>query len=90
MLALAVLSLLQCRSTPGQLDLANKKFFLKYFYQPVRDSVDEYFLLSTLFYWGGLLAKSGLRCFGWFWFVLGCSGDWCHRHARTLVRIVFG
>src|SRR3569623_681691 len=59
-LALAVLSLSAISMYGGVLDMANKKFFLKYLLssQSAILWMSTLFFLSTLFYWGGLLTKS--------------------------------
>ncbi|WMW81237.1 c-type cytochrome biogenesis protein CcsB [Undibacterium cyanobacteriorum] len=60
MLALAILSLFAVSQYAGQIGLADQKFFLKYFLssQSAILWMSTFFFLSTLFYWGGLLAKS--------------------------------
>ena len=60
MLVLAVLSLSAIAMYGGVLDMANKKFFLKYMLssQSAILWMSALFFLSTLFYWGGLLARS--------------------------------
>ncbi|WP_425450881.1 c-type cytochrome biogenesis protein CcsB [Undibacterium pigrum] len=60
MLILAVLSLLAIQMYGGSLDMANKKFFLKYLLssQSAILWMSTLFFLSTLFYWGGLIARS--------------------------------
>jgi cytochrome c-type biogenesis protein CcsB len=60
MVVLAVLSLSAIALYSGSLDMANKKFFLKYMLssQSAILWMSTLFLLSTLFYWGGLIAKS--------------------------------
>lgn len=60
MLALAILSLFAVSQYAGQIGLADKKFFLKYFLssQSAILWMSTFFFLATLFYWGGLLAKS--------------------------------
>jgi cytochrome c-type biogenesis protein CcsB len=60
MLGLAVLSLTAMAMYGGVLDMANKKFFLKYLLssQSAILWMSVLFFLSTLFYWGGLVARS--------------------------------
>ena len=60
MLGLAVLSLSAMAMYGGVLDMANKKFFLKYLLssQSAILWMSVLFFLSTLFYWGGLVARS--------------------------------
>jgi cytochrome c-type biogenesis protein CcsB len=60
MIVLAVLSLFAISQYAGSLDLANKKFFLKYLFssQSAILWMSTFFILSTLFYWGGLIARS--------------------------------
>ncbi len=60
MLGLAVLSLSAMAMYGGVLDMANKKFFLKYLLssQSAILWMSVLFFLSTLFYWGGLAARS--------------------------------
>lgn len=60
MLILAVLSLLAIQMYGGSLDMANKKFFLKYLLssQSAILWMSTLFFLSTLFYWGGMIARS--------------------------------
>ncbi|MFZ6735947.1 c-type cytochrome biogenesis protein CcsB [Undibacterium sp. Ji42W] len=57
---LAALSLLAIQMYGGSLDMANKKFFLKYLLssQSAILWMSVLFVLSTLFYWGGLIARS--------------------------------
>jgi cytochrome c-type biogenesis protein CcsB len=57
---LALLSLSAIALYGGALDMANQKFFLKYFLssQSAILWMSMLFFLSTLFYWGGLIAKS--------------------------------
>ncbi|HYD78212.1 MAG TPA: c-type cytochrome biogenesis protein CcsB [Paucimonas sp.] len=57
---LAVSSLLAISLYGGTLDMANKKFLLKYLLssQSAILWMSALFYLSTLFYWGGLIAKS--------------------------------
>ena len=57
---LAVLSLFAISQYAGSLDLANKKFFLKYLLssQSAILWMSTFFILSTLFYWGGVIARS--------------------------------
>nr|WP_162039575.1 c-type cytochrome biogenesis protein CcsB [Undibacterium sp. YM2] len=57
---LAVLSLFAIQLYGGSLDMANKKFFLKYLLssQSAILWMSTLFFLSTLFYWGGLIARS--------------------------------
>ena len=57
---LAVLSLFAISQYAGQLDFASKKFFLKYLLssQSAILWMSTFFFLSTLFYWGGLIARS--------------------------------
>jgi cytochrome c-type biogenesis protein CcsB len=57
---LAVLSLFAISQYAGQLDFASKKFFLKYLFssQSAILWMSTFFFLSTLFYWGGLIARS--------------------------------
>ena len=60
LLVLAVLSLFAIQSYGGSLDMANKKFFLKYLLssQSAILWMSVFFCLSTLFYWGGLIFRS--------------------------------
>nr|WP_315484174.1 c-type cytochrome biogenesis protein CcsB [uncultured Undibacterium sp.] len=60
MIVLAVLSLFAISQYAGSLDLANKKFFLKYLLssQSAILWMSTFFVLSTLFYWGGLILRS--------------------------------
>lgn len=60
MLVLALLSLTAIAMYGGVLDMANKKFFLKYMLssQSAILWMSTLFFLSTLFYWGGLIARS--------------------------------
>jgi cytochrome c-type biogenesis protein CcsB len=60
MAVLAVLSLSAIALYDGALDMADKKFLLKYFLssQSAILWMSTLFVLSTLFYWGGLIAKS--------------------------------
>ncbi|MDF3036537.1 MAG: ccsB [Paucimonas sp.] len=60
MAGLAVLALGAIALYEGNLDMANKKFLLKYFLssQSAILWMSALFLLSTLFYWGGLLSRS--------------------------------
>ncbi|MFZ6864467.1 c-type cytochrome biogenesis protein CcsB [Undibacterium sp. Ji67W] len=57
---LAVLSLFAIHLYGGSLDMANQKFFLKYLLssQSAILWMGTLFFLSTLFYWGGLIARS--------------------------------
>ncbi|MBY0572425.1 MAG: c-type cytochrome biogenesis protein CcsB [Undibacterium sp.] len=57
---LALLSLFAIAQYSGSLELANKKFFLKYLLssQSAILWMSVFFVLSTLFYWGGLIARS--------------------------------
>ena len=57
---LAALSLLAIQMYGGSLDMANQKFFLKYLLssQSAILWMSTLFVLSTLFYWGGLIARS--------------------------------
>ncbi|MFC3109864.1 c-type cytochrome biogenesis protein CcsB [Undibacterium arcticum] len=57
---LAVLALFAITQYAGALDMANKKFFLKYLLssQSAILWMSALFYLSTLFYWGGLLTRS--------------------------------
>jgi cytochrome c-type biogenesis protein CcsB len=57
---LAVLTLFTISLYGGALDMANKKFLLKYLLssQSAILWMSALFYLSTLFYWGGLIAKS--------------------------------
>ncbi|MES2832305.1 MAG: c-type cytochrome biogenesis protein CcsB [Pseudomonadota bacterium] len=57
---LAVLALLAMALYGGVLDMANKKFLLKYLLssQSAILWMSTLFFLSTLFYWGGLIARS--------------------------------
>lgn len=57
---LTLLSLTAVAMYGGALDMANKKFFLKYLLssQSAILWMSTMFFLSTLFYWGGLLAKA--------------------------------
>jgi cytochrome c-type biogenesis protein CcsB len=61
MAALAVLSLSAIASYGGVLEAANSKFFLKYMLssQSAILWMSTLFFLSTFFYWGGLITKSG-------------------------------
>lgn len=60
MVVLAVLSLSAIWMYGGSLDMAEKKFFLKYILssQSAILWMSALFFLSTLFYWGGLIARS--------------------------------
>ena len=60
MLGLAILSLSAIAMYGGGLDMANKKFFLKYVLssQSAILWMSTLFFLSTLFYWGGLITRS--------------------------------
>lgn len=60
MVILAILSLLAIQMYGGSLDMANKKFFLKYLLssQSAILWMSVFFCLSTVFYWGGLIARS--------------------------------
>ena len=60
MVSLAVLSFAAIAMYGGALDMANKKFFLKYMLssQSAILWMSTLFFLSTLFYWGGLIARS--------------------------------
>ena len=60
MALLAVLSLWAISLYGGSLDMANTKFFLKYMLssQSAILWMSTLFFLSTLFYWGGLIARS--------------------------------
>ena len=60
MVVLAVLSLSAIALYGGSLDMAEKKFFLKYILssQSAILWMSALFFLSTLFYWGGLIARS--------------------------------
>ncbi|GAA4032443.1 c-type cytochrome biogenesis protein CcsB [Actimicrobium antarcticum] len=60
MLALAVLSLSAMAMYGGSLEMADKKFFLKYMLssQSAILWMSTLFFLSTLFYWGGLITRS--------------------------------
>ncbi|MFZ6802124.1 c-type cytochrome biogenesis protein CcsB [Undibacterium sp. Di24W] len=60
MMALALLSLFAISQYGGSLDAANKRFFLKYLFssQSAILWMSTFFFLSTLFYWGGLIARS--------------------------------
>ena len=60
MLGLAILSLSAIAMYGGVLDMANKKFFLKYALssQSAILWMSTLFFLSTLFYWGGLITRS--------------------------------
>lgn len=57
---LAILSLFAIQSYSGSLDMANKKFFLKYLLssQSAILWMSVFFCLSTLFYWGGMIFRS--------------------------------
>ncbi|WP_414718785.1 c-type cytochrome biogenesis protein CcsB [Undibacterium sp.] len=57
---LAVLALFAISLYGGSLDMANKKFFLKYLLssQSAILWMSFLFVLSTVFYWGGLVARS--------------------------------
>ncbi|MFZ6750783.1 c-type cytochrome biogenesis protein CcsB [Undibacterium sp. Ren11W] len=59
-LTLSVLALFSIHLYEGSLDLANKKFLLKYLLssQSAILWMATLFFLSTLFYWGGLIARS--------------------------------
>ncbi|CAN5852537.1 c-type cytochrome biogenesis protein CcsB [soil metagenome] len=59
-LVLAILALFSIHLYDGSLDMANKKFFLKYLLssQSAILWMGTLFFLSTLFYWGGLIARS--------------------------------
>jgi cytochrome c-type biogenesis protein CcsB len=61
MALLAVLSLSAVWMYAGSLDMANTRFFLKYMLssQSAILWMSTLFFLSTLFYWGGLIARSG-------------------------------
>ncbi len=61
LLILAVLALFAISLYGGSLDMANKKFFLKYLLssQSAILWMSFLFVLSTVFYWGGLVARSG-------------------------------
>ncbi|MBK4733868.1 c-type cytochrome biogenesis protein CcsB [Noviherbaspirillum pedocola] len=60
MAALAILALSAIALYGGSLDMANKKFLLKYMLssQSAILWMSTFFYLSTLFYWGGFLARS--------------------------------
>ena len=60
MVLIAALALSAVAMYGGNLDLANSKFFLKYLLssQSAILWMSTLFFLSTLFYWGGLLARS--------------------------------
>jgi cytochrome c-type biogenesis protein CcsB len=60
MALLALLSLWAIWLYAGSLDMANKKFFLKYMLssQSAILWMSTLFFLATLFYWGGLIARS--------------------------------
>ena len=60
MVLIALLALSAVASYGGNLELANSKFFLKYLLssQSAILWMSTLFFLSTLFYWGGLLARS--------------------------------
>jgi cytochrome c-type biogenesis protein CcsB len=61
MALLAVLSLSAVWMYAGSLDMANTRFFLKYMLssQSAILWMSTLFFLSTLFYWGGLITRSG-------------------------------
>ena len=58
--SLAILSFFAISQYGGSLELANKKFFLKYLLssQSAILWMSTFFFLSTLSYWGGLIARS--------------------------------
>lgn len=60
MALLAILALFAIMLYGGSLDMANKKFFLKYLLssQSAILWMSTLFFLSTLFYWGGLVTRS--------------------------------
>src|SRR5437016_3021658 len=60
LLAASLLALFAVAQYGGALDMANKKFFLKYLLssQSAILWMSALFYLSTLFYWGGLLTRS--------------------------------
>lgn len=60
MLMLAILALAAIALYGGALEMANKKFFLKYMLssQSAILWMSTLFFLSTLFYWGGLITRS--------------------------------
>ncbi|MFZ6760276.1 c-type cytochrome biogenesis protein CcsB [Undibacterium sp. Ji50W] len=60
MVILTALSLLAIQLYGGSLEMADKKFFLKYLLssQSAILWMSTLFVLSTLFYWGGLIARS--------------------------------
>ncbi len=60
MIGLAILALWAISLYGGSLDMANKKFLLKYMLssQSAILWMSALFYLSTLFYWGGLIARS--------------------------------
>lgn len=77
----AVLSLFAIELYSGQLDMANQKFFLKYMLssQSAILWMGTFFVLSTVFYWIGLIARSNFGAsvgskLCWAGVVLGLTG----------------
>jgi len=94
---LAVLSLFAIHLYGGSLDMANQKFFLKYLLssQSAILWMGTLFFLSTLFYWGGLIARSNfgssvgsILC--WAAVVLGLTGMLVRWYESYLVGIDVG
>jgi cytochrome c-type biogenesis protein CcsB len=80
-LTLALLALFSIYLYDGSLDMANKKFFLKYLLssQSAILWMGTLFFLSTLFYWGGLIARSNFSSslgsiMSWAAVVMGFTG----------------
>jgi len=94
---LAVLSLFAIHLYGGSLEMANQKFFLKYLLssQSAILWMGTLFFLSTLFYWGGLIARSNfgssvgsILC--WAAVVLGLTGMLVRWYESYLVGIDVG
>ena len=97
MLGLALLSLLAIALYGGVLEMANKKFLLKYMLssQSAILWMSTLFFLSTLFYWGGLITRSD---FGgsvgsklcWAAVVLGFTGMLVRWYESYLIGVDIG
>ena len=95
--ALAVLALVAILLYDGALDAANKKFLLKYLLssQSAILWMSMLFFLSTLFYWGGLIARSDvsasigtLMC--WAAVVMGFTGMLVRWYESYLIGVDIG
>jgi cytochrome c-type biogenesis protein CcsB len=97
MVLLAILALSAIALYNGDLDMANKKFLLKYLLssQSAILWMSTLFFLSTLFYWGGLIARSDFGAavgstLTWSAVVLGFTGMLVRWYESYLVGIDVG